>query len=144
MDKRLFKIQEDLLAHPGEWVLVIDVAHRTNLTKRQVASAVSRLPSPPFDSSREPGYSQFYIRFDGTEEDAAEYMKGFYKSRYGITDDMEDMVTDVLSTAGWMTVTDIASEVPLSRTEVMRVLRISGDRVVSEARGSTTYYKRKE
>lgn len=143
MDKRSFKIQEDLLARPGMWEQVIDVAHRTNLTKRQVASAVSRLPSPPFDSTKESGYGQFYIRFDGTEEEAEEYRRGFYKSYYAITDDMEDMVVDMLSTAGWMTVTDISDELPMTRTEIIRVLKTVGDRVVSESRGSTTYYKRR-
>jgi hypothetical protein len=56
---------------------------------------------------------------------------------------MEDMVVEMLSTAGWMTVTDISDELPMTRTEIIRVLKTAGDRVVSESRGSTTYYKRR-
>lgn len=132
-----------MLNRPGKWEQVIDVARRTNLTKRQVASAVSKLPSPPFDNVREPGYGQFYIRFNGTLEEALVYKRGFYKACYQIDDDMIDMVVAVLTTVGWMTVADIACEIPMSKITISRVLKVIDDMVDSESRGPTTYYKRK-
>lgn len=92
---------------------------------------------------RDAGYGQFYIRFDGTEEDAAEYMRAFYKARYAISDAMEQQLVDLLSTAGWMTVTDLASESGMTKTDVIRVMKAAGDKVLSESRGSTTYYMRR-
>ena len=104
---------------------------------------MSKLPDPPFDNVREPGYGQFYIRFNGTEEEALAYKRGFYKACYQIDDDMIDTVVAVLTTVGWMTVADIASEVPMSKITISRVLKVIDDMVDSEARGPTTYYKRK-
>ena len=53
------------------------------------------------------------------------------------------MVVAVLTTVGWMTVADIACEIPMSKITISRVLKVIDDMVDSEARGPTTYYKRK-
>ena len=56
---------------------------------------------------------------------------------------MIDMVVAVLTTVGWMTVADIACEIPMSKITISRVLKVIDDMVDSESRGPTTYYKRK-
>lgn len=133
-----YKILSELLTTPNEWWDISELAFNINLTRKQVYYTALQLPTPPVEMDK--NGKEIYIRIAGTEEEIEKYKKNLYMKRYNISKETYDEVISALSTAGWMSVSDISKTINVDRIMVSRALSIS-DCVESKCDGNICLYR---
>ena len=133
INTKQFKIWLDLIDSPKP-LDVSTLADRHKYTNREVTTAIGRMDSPPVR------FEDGFVWFDGTSEEKERYRRSLTAERYCITEDMCDVVLNVMSDL-WMTVTDISKMVEIPPVYVSRTLVVVGDRVVKKSISGGTYYR---
>lgn len=149
MDHKLYRIWRALIQMPHRWVDVQEVAHIADLTSRQVFAQIAHVPRDMILRRTDVLYKgdsslktpQIYLNV--ADEDMDLLKASVERAYYRISDDQIHMVRATLSSAGWLTLDDIAAETGLRKCDVTRTLSIMSG-VTMKYFGAVQYYRTKE
>lgn len=140
MNNNSFKVLSFLIKSPMKWYDTQTIAYDTNLTNRQVLSTINMISSPYLQKDRDVD-RRLIIMFNGDSEAIKETRKMMVVEHYRISEDIMDNVYKTLSSAGWLTMTDLIEETGYSKSTLGKVLAVM-DGVVSTNSGTSMLYRR--
>ena len=140
MNNNIFKVLTLLTKNPGKWYDIQTVAFNTNLTNRQALSTITMMKIPYVVKGRD-NDNKLIIRFDGDDDAVKETQRIMIIEHYRITDEHRKKVYNTLSSAGWMSVTDLLEETGLPKNTLSRTLMVT-DGVVSMKDDTSVFYRR--
>ena len=114
MNLKIYKLWMMLLDSPGEWLYSDDIAFKLDLTRKQLYTILSKLPSPPVEKNRSDCMYGVQVRIVGSEPYLAKVRERLLKEQFRIDDELLDRIYDALSSAGWMTIGDLSADTGMS------------------------------
>lgn len=140
-NKKSLKVYETMCTVPNRWIDVMEVARLTDLTSKQVATAVKCFPEGNIRKEWHDGLLQ--IRLDGTQEELDRNLMEFRAQALDITEEMRSKVRKTLTCDSWTTVTRICESTGMNRADVFHTLQVMGE-VNMKYTGKSYLCRRKE
>lgn len=140
MNNNSFKVLSFLIKSPMKWYDTQTIAYGTNLTNRQVLSTINMLSVPYVEKSRDED-KKLIIMFNGDENAIRETRRKMVIEHYHISEEDMDVIFRTLSSAGWLTMTDLIEETGHTKSTLGRALAVM-DNVVSVNSGTSMLYRR--
>lgn len=127
MNTKIYSIWEMMLARPGEWIYVRDIAYEVDLSNKQLYTLMSKFPTPPVEKANDDSGTLSRIRLVGSDEFIQRLAVALVRDKYKITDEVLARIHDTLPTAGWMSLSDLCCETGCSKIVVSKSLAMLDD-----------------
>ena len=141
MNSKTYKVLKTILKEPNMWHAVPNLAYDVNMTARQVTSIICAYEHIPLKKDRDDSLGRSYVMFEGSKEDAENILARITEEFYGISPEMKERVFNSLSTAAWMSVSDIMEDTSYNKCDVARTLGLL-EGVTTKTCGVLVLYKR--
>lgn len=139
MKKGEMDVWKSLVDHRGEWISLNDLCFRTGMSRRQLASRVSKMGLKYVKSELDERdiYYRMDCSLDEATDEAVRLLAAFYRCK------QEDVrkVVDSISIAGTMTLDDLAVGTPFSVRNVAYILYMMPCVVMTKYGSRNRYYK---
>lgn len=139
MKKGEMDVWKSLVDHRGEWISLNNLCYSTGMSRRQLASRVSKMGLKYVKSELDD--RDIYYRLDCTLDEATDeairLLAAFYRCK------QEDVrkVVDSISIAGTMTLDDLAIGTPFSVRNIAYILYMMPCVVMTKFGSRNRYYK---
>ena len=139
MKKGEMDVWKSLVDHRGEWISLNDLCFRTGMSRRQLASRVSKMGLKHVKSELDERdiYYRMDCSLDEATDEAVRLLAAFYRCK------QEDVrkVVDSISIAGTMTLDDLAADTPFTVRNVAYILYMMPCVVMTKYGSRNRYYK---
>ena len=139
MKKGEMDVWKSLVDHRGEWISLNNLCYSTGMSRRQLASRVSKMGLKYVKSELDERdiYYRMDCSLDEATDEAIRLLAAFYRCK------QEDVrkVVDSISIAGTMTLDDLAIGTPFSVRNVAYILYMMPCVVMTKYGSRNRYYK---
>lgn len=140
--KREYAIKRMILAHPRQWLNMMDIACEVNLTYRQTVKLCQCMAQPPYECRVSPFTDMLQIRVDVDGDGVRLLMRDLMERSFGITDEMELTLERILDERGDMTLSELMGATGYTRSEILRMISILD--IEQFKRGQHIAYRRRK
>ncbi len=143
MNNNEFKIWMTLLDSPNKWLDAMEVAYLTNLTRLQASSILlsDRISGPNLEKDFDKSCRMPIIRIHGTPAELEELRQRVITRFYHIDESSKQKARNTLSSASWMTASDVAADTGMDRLTVSRTLAATDGIAVKRTKTGTMYLR---
>ena len=139
MKKGEMDVWKSLVDNKGHWVSLNDLCFTTGMSRRQLASRVSKMGLKYVDTENDD--RDIYYRLDCTMEEATDEAVRLLAAFYRCKQEDVRKVVDSISIAGTMTLDDLVTGTPFTVRNVAYILYMMPCVVMTKYGSRNRYYK---